>query len=354
MNESAIGSRKAVDFRSDNVATISPEILRAIVAANTGSAAPYGADEHSRQLDERFSALFETIVKVFPVSTGTAANALSLSALTPPYGAVYCYEAAHIQTSEGGATEFFSGGAKLLLLQGSGFRFAAAALEQAIAVSGRGVRSRSQPSAVSVTQATEYGTVYRLDELRAIGSVARSGGLKFHMDGARFANALVALGCTPAEVTWRLGVDILSFGATKNGGMSADAIVVFDPSIVDDLAYRLRRAGQTWSKMRFAAAQLTAYVENDLFLVSARRANALASRIAEGVRNLPDAKLLAPVEANEVFLELPEAVIDRLIADAFLFYRRSPRLIRLVCRFDGSDDDADRFIVALRTHLARG
>ena len=157
-----------------------------------------------------------------------------------------------------------------------------------------------------------------------MGRVARSGGLKFHMDGARFANALVALGCTPAELTWRLGVDILSFGATKNGGMNAEAIVVFDPSIVDDLAYRLRRAGQTWSKMRFAAAQLIAYVENDLFLVSARRANAMASRIAEGVRNLPDAKLLAPVEANEVFLELPEAVIDRLIADAFLFYRRGP------------------------------
>ena len=340
-----------IDFRSDNVGTVSPSILAALAAANTGSEASYGEDIWSRRLDRRFSELFETDVKVFPVSTGTAANALSLSVLTRPYGAVYCHEAAHIHTSEAGAAEFFSGGAKLALLSGDGFRLQAPALARAVATAGVGVRNKSQPAAVSVTQATEYGTLYRLPELKAIGEVAREARLKFHMDGARFANALVALSCTPAEMTWRAGVDILSFGATKNGGMNAEAIVVFNMTIAEDLSYRLRRAGQTWSKMRFSSAQLLAYVENDLFLNSARRANDLAARLEMGLRNLPAVKLVAPVEANELFLELPEQVIDALIAEGILFFRRSPQLIRLVCRFDGTDSEVDLFLDALRRCL---
>lgn len=344
-------SPSTIDFRSDNVGTVSPSILAAIEAANRGPESSYGEDTWSRRLDERFSALFETEVKVFPVSTGTAANALSLSVLTPPYGAVFCHREAHIQTSEANAAELFSGGAKLALLTGDGFRIHAADLKQAIATAGVGVRNKPQPAAVSVTQATEYGTLYRLPELRDIGQVARAAKLKFHMDGARFANALVGLSCSPADMTWRNGVDILSFGATKNGGMNTEAIVVFDGSLVEDLSYRLRRAGQTWSKMRFSAAQLLAYVEDNLFLKSARHANALAARISAGVSQLPGARLVAPVEANEVFLELPAAAIEGLIADGFLFFRRSASMIRLVCRFDGTEEEVDALLAALNRRL---
>jgi threonine aldolase len=291
-------------------------------------------------------------VRVFPVATGTAANALALAATTKPWGAIYCHEAAHIHTAEAGATEFFSGGAKLLALAGEGFRLQAASVAAAIARAGIGIKNRSQPAAVSVSQATEYGTLYRVDELAAIGSAARAAGIKLHMDGARFANALAGLRCTPAEMTWRQGVDILSFGATKNGAMSTDAIVVFDETLVEDLSYRLRRAGQTWSKMRFAAAQLLAYVEDGLYLRSAGRANALAARLAAGIAPLAGVRLVAPVEANEVFVELPEVVIDALAADGILFLRRDRRLIRLVCRFDGDETEVDAFLAALARHLA--
>lgn len=341
-----------IDFRSDNVATVSPPIMQALLAANAGTDASYGEDAYSRRLDERFGALFEAPVKVFPVATGTAANALSLSVLTRPYGAIYCHEAAHIHTSEGGATEFFSGGAKLVPLAGDGFRLQAATLAAALACADPGRRNRPRPAAVSVTQATEQGTVYRVDELRAIGEAARAAGLKVHMDGARFANALATLGCMPAEMTWRAGVDILSFGATKNGAMNAEAIVVFDAGLVEDLSYRLRRSGQTWSKMRFAAAQLLAYVEDGLWLASARRANALAARLGAGFGRLPGARLVAPVEANEVFVELPEAVIDGLIAEGILFFRRERRMIRLVCRFDGSEAEVDALLDTTARHLA--
>jgi threonine aldolase len=337
-----------VDFRSDNVASVSPEILAAMLEANSGTDSAYGDDEVSQKLNDRFSELFETKVAVFPISTGTAANALSLSALTPPYGAIYCHKSAHIHNSEAGATELLTGGAKLLVLDGDGFRLQASTLAEAIPTAGIGVKNRSQPAAVSVTQATEFGTVYRLDELDAIGSVARASGLKFHMDGARFANALAALGCSPAAATWRVGIDVLSFGCSKNGGLNADAIVVFNHEITEDLAFRIRRAGHTWSKMRFPAAQLLAYVNGDLYLRSARRANELAASLAAELREIRDVRLVAPVEANELFLELSETSIDHLARDGVLFLRRGPRLIRLVCRFDGTEDDIDRFVLALK------
>lgn len=339
---------RIVDFRSDNTASVSPEIIAATLAANSGTAAAYGDDEVSRRLDDRFSELFGTRVTVFPISTGTAANALSLSALTPPYGAIFCHKFAHIHTSEAGATELLTGGAKLIALEGDGFRLHAPTLAEAVASAGIGVRNRSQPAAVSVTQATEFGTLYRLDELAAIGAVARANNLKVHMDGARFANALAALGCSPADVTWRAGVDILSFGCAKNGGLNTDAIVVFNRAITEDLAFRVRRAGHTWSKMRFPAAQLLAYVEGDLFLRSARRANALAARLAAQLGRVQGVRLVAPVEANELFLELPETSIDRLSKSGVLFFRRGARLIRLVCRFDGTDEEIDRFVWVLQ------
>jgi len=337
-----------VDFRSDNVATVSPEILEALIAANTGSAVPYGADEFSRALDRKFSDLFETAVTVFPVSTGTAANALALAACTRPWGGIYCHEQAHIHTAEGGATEMFTGGTKLVTLPGEGFRLQAATLATALAQAEIGKRNRPQPDAVSVTQASEHGTVYRLDELRAIGEVARAHRLRLHMDGARFANALVTLGCTPAEMTWRAGVDILSFGATKNGCMNTEAIVVFNQDLCENLSYRLRRAGQTWSKMRYAAVQLMAYVENGVYLRSARRSNELARRLEAGLKEIPGVTLVAPVEADILFVDMQARMIDRLIELGFLFYRRSPTRIRLVTHFDGTDEDVAQLLAAIR------
>ena len=338
-----------ISFRSDNVATVSPEILRALEAVNQGPAASYGEDAWSQALNRSFSGLFETDLAVFPVSTGTAANALGLAACVRPYGGIFCHEHAHIHTAEGGATEAFTGGAKLLPLPGEQFRLSPDSLQQAVDRAEWGVRNRAQPDAVSITQASEHGTVYRLDEIAALGEIARGAGLKFHMDGARFANALATLGSTPAEMTWRRGVDILSFGATKNGAMSTEAIVVFDPSLVEPLSYRLRRAGQTWSKMRFAAAQLIAYVEDGLYLRLAGRANALAGRLAQAMAAVPSVSLLAPVEANLVFLSLPPAMIDALLAAGIKLGRRSERVIRLVTRFDGREEDIDRLV-----EIARG
>jgi threonine aldolase len=345
MNEQATAE---ISFRSDNVATVCPEILQALAAVNHGPAASYGDDEYSRALNQAFSTLFETEVTVFPVSTGTAANALALAACSRPYGGIYCNEHAHIHTAEGGATEAFTGGAKIIPLAGEQFRLTPASLRRVVSVAERGVRNKPQPDAVSITQASEHGTVYRLDEIAELGEIAREAGITFHMDGARFANALVTLGCTPAEMTWRRGVDILSFGATKNGAMSAEAIVVFDPKLVEPLSYRLRSAGQTWSKMRFAAAQLIAYVEDGLYLRLAGRSNALASRLAQAVAQLPGVSLIAPVEANLLFLSMPPAMIDALLAAGVRVGRRSETVIRLVTRFDGRDEDIDRFIEIAR------
>ena len=341
-----------LNFRSDNVATVSSEILQALVNANKGPAASYGDDEYSALLNDRFSALFEKDVTVFPVSTGTAANALALASCARPWGAIYCHEEAHIHTAEGGATEAFTGGAKLIAIPGAQFRLSPTILRDTVAHAQRGVRNRPQPDAVSITQASEYGTVYSLTDIAAIGEIARREKIVFHMDGARFANALATLRCSLAEMTWRAGVDILSFGATKNGAMGAEAIVVFDQTLAEPLSYRLRRAGQTWSKMRYAAAQLIAYVEDDLFLRNARRANNLASRLADKLSRLPKVSLLAPVEANLVFAALPDATIDVLVTAGARFARRKGGIIRLVTRFDGHEADVDRFIALARKALS--
>jgi len=345
MNDSPAVS---LSFRSDNVAPVAPEILRAIDAANHGLAASYGDDEYSALLNRKFSDLFETEVKVFPVSTGTAANALSLATCARPYGAIYCHEEAHIYTAEGGATEAFSGGAKLIALAGANGKLEPPTLAAELRQAGRGIRNRPQPDAVSITQASEYGTVYALEEIAAIGAIARDAGIRFHMDGARFANALVRLGRSASEMTWRSGVDILSFGATKNGAMGADAIVVFDRELVEPLSYRLRRAGQTWSKMRFAAAQLIAYVENGLFLRLASHANELASRLGRELVAMPNVRLIAPVEANLVFVAMPEPAIEALAAAGVRFARRRGGIIRLVTRFDGTPAEVDQFIALVR------
>ena len=341
-----------IDYRSDNTGCAAPEILDALVRANTGTALGYGADEWTARLQDRFTELFETRVRVFPVATGTAANALSLAAASPSWGLVYCSELAHINTSEANAAGFFGGGLKLVPVAGQHGRISPDALRDTLAGVQPGALHRGLPAAVSITQASDLGVVYPLDEIRAIGELAKSRGLRLHMDGARFANALARLGCCPAEMSWRAGVDILSFGATKNGGALCDAIVVFNPQLADALGVQLRRAGQVWSKMRFASAQLMAYAEDGLWLNLAQASNAAAARIVAGIAGLPGLRLVAPVEANEIFLEISGAVMDGLEREGFQFYRRSSSLARFVCRFDLTDAEADALVAALRRHCA--
>jgi len=340
-----------IDYRSDNTGRAAPQLLEAMIRANQGTALGYGGDTLTAALQQRFCELFETSVRVFPVATGTAANALALASLGPSWGIVYCSEVAHINTAEANATGFFGGGIKLATIGGEHGKIDAGSLAATLTQISPGQLHRGQPVAVSLTQATDLGAVYTLDEIRAIAEPAKARGLKLHMDGARFANAVARLGCSPADLTWRADIDVMSFGATKNGGALCDAIVVFSPSIADGLAVQLRRAGQVWSKMRFASAQLIAYIEDGLWLEMARASNAVAARIAAGLRELPAARLLAPVEVNEIFLELPGAVMDALEADGFQFYRRTKTLARFVCRFDTTAAEADALVAALRRHL---
>jgi threonine aldolase len=259
-------------FKSDNTAPVAPQILDALREANTGFARGYGDDPLSEQLDARFSTLFERPVRVFPVTTGTAANALALATLVPPYGAVLTHSEGHIVRDECGAPEFMSGGARLMLIEGIGAKVTAAALGGVLDANPTSVHT-VQPRALSITQATELGTVYRPDELAALCTLAHSRGLAVHMDGARFANAVASLGCSPAEATWRAGVDVLSFGATKNGAMAAEAVVFFKPELIADFEFRRKRAAHLISKMRYISAQLLAYIEDDLWLTLAAHAN---------------------------------------------------------------------------------
>jgi threonine aldolase len=339
-----------IDFRSDNTGRAAPELLAWMVAANQRTAAGYGGDEWTTEVQERFSALFETKVRVFPVATGTAANAISLGAITPPYGAIYCSEQAHISGSEANAAGFFGGGARLLPLASAHAKVNPEALAAAIDAQS-GNAHYSKPSALSLTQVTELGTVYSLAEVRALTAIARGRGLKVHMDGARFANAIARLGCSPADLTWRSGVDILSFGVTKNGGAACDAIVVFDRALDEPMTWHLQRAGQVFSKMRFVSSQLLGYLNDDLWLRNARAANAAGARLDAGLRAIPGVRMLAPIEANLIFLDLPTAVMDGLERDGVKFFRRSKSMARFVCRFDVTGGEVDALLASLRRHL---
>lgn len=335
-----------MEFRSDNTAPACPEIMAALGRANEGVAASYGADAISEGLRAKFGRLFEREVAVFPVATGTAANSLALAALAPPWGAVYTHRESHIEQDECGAPEFFTGGAKLALLDGPNAKIAAADLDRRLAGAGAGVQHHAQPAAVSITQASERGAVYRVEEVAAIGAVCRKHHVSLHMDGARFGNALARLGCTPAEVTWKAGVDVLSFGATKNGALAAEAVIFFDPAQAENFLYRRKRAGHLFSKMRFLSAQLDAYLEGDLWLRNAAHANAMAWRLAEGLTRLPGARLDGPVEANEVFLRLTEPTIQALEAAGLRFHRWEPggTLIRLVTAWSTTAAEVDRVL----------
>ncbi|HEX9790921.1 MAG TPA: low specificity L-threonine aldolase [Kiloniellales bacterium] len=336
-----------VSFTSDNASGVAPEILQALVEANSGPAMPYGADAITQRVSARLAEVFETEVTVFPVATGTAANSLSLSVMVPPYGAVYCHELAHIHVDECGAPEFYTGGAKLVPLAGAHGKFDAQTLSAAI--EGAGNVHAVQPAAVSITQASEAGTIYSPAEIAALSEVARANGLGLHMDGARFANALVAGNHSPAELTWKSGVDALSFGATKNGALGAEAVVLFKPALADTFAYRRKRGGHLFSKMRFLSAQIEAYLRDDLWLRNARHANAMAGQLASGLGKISGVGLCHPVEANEIFARMPEAMIAGLQAKGFVFYRwGAPAAceVRLVTSFETDPKDVAAFVSA--------
>jgi threonine aldolase len=340
------------NFSSDHVAPACDAILAAVNQANQGFVTSYGGDDLTAKLQSMASDLFEKQVAIFPVISGTAANALALSQIVPPYGAIYCYEAAHIVTDEAGAPAFFSGGAQLVGFPAADGKIRPEQLTNAVAYAEDLGIHHVKPGAVTLTQATEWGTVYRLKEIAAISEAARQHELPVHMDGARFANALAHLGCTPAEATWKCGVDVLSLGATKNGALGADAVVFFEPAMARDFERRRKRAGHLMSKLRFVSAQLIAYLKNGLWLENARHANAMALRMAEGLKRIPNAKLLHPVEANELFVVLPEETVDKLEMQGFYFYRwplhaaESGVTIRLVTCFATLSADVDEFIAA--------
>lgn len=342
------------DFRSDNVGAAAPEIIEALARANRDTATGYGGDTWSQDLQKRFSDLFEHKVRVFPVATGTAANALAMAAITPSHGAMFCHERAHILTSEVNAAGFFSGGGLMVTVPGPNGKVDPAALDAAIEAQGARLMHRSQPASLNLVQATDLGAVYSIDEVRAATAVAKRRGLKVHMDGARFANAVARLGCRPGDLTARAGVDILSFGMTKNGGLLCDAIVVFDEAAAPTIQWQIRRAGHIWSKARFAAAQLLAYVEGDLWLRNAGRANAMAARFDAGLKAIPGVSLWAPVEANEVFLKGPAHALDALERDGVRFFRRASDMARFVCRFDVTEAEVDAALASIRKAMTNG
>jgi threonine aldolase len=343
-----------VNFGSDNVTPACDAVMQAVNAANSGTAASYGGDDLTAQLTMRANELFDTEVAIYPVTTGTAANSLALSQIAAPFGAIYCYEAAHIVTDECGAPEFFTGGAKLIGLPAPDGKITPRQLTHALSFADEMGVHHVKPAAISITQATEWGTVYTPEEIAALGALARERGLRLHMDGARFANAVAHLRCSPAEATWKSGVDVLSLGATKNGALCAEAVVFFDPKLAADFERRRKRAGHLWSKMRFLSAQLLAYLSDDLWLKNARHANAMAEALALGLRSMPDARVLQPVHANEIFVELPEKTVVALESAAFKFYRwplhQSDRgiAIRLVTSYMTRGSDIEAFIAAAR------
>jgi threonine aldolase len=328
-------------FLSDNAAPAHPKVMEAIAAANRIDTA-YDGDEWSSRLDGAFSELFGAEVRAFWVTTGTAANCLALAALCPPYRSILCHRDAHIEVDEAGAPGFFTGGAKLVLLDGAG----AKVTPETVAAACDRIRDdvhQVQPAALSITNATEYGLVYRGAEVAAIGALAKERGLAFHMDGARLANALVSSGENIADVTWRAGVDALSFGFVKNGGLNAECLILFRTELGDKIAVRRKRAGHLLSKGRYLAAQILALLENDLWLDNARAANAAAQALADAAGQ----RLIHPAEANEIFIRVTADEADRLREQGFDFYDWGPGEIRFVASWDQQAQDVDRLAAAI-------
>jgi len=329
-------------FFSDNAASAHPAVLDALARVNTVDTA-YDGDALSAALDAAFSNVFETEVTALWVATGTAANSLALAALCPPYRGIVCHHDAHIQTDEAGAPEFYSGGAKLLLADGVGAKLTPATIAARLGAIADDVH-RTQAAAISITNSTEYGLSYSAADVAAIGALAKARGLRLHMDGARFANAVAYIGASPADLTWRAGVEVLSFGFVKNGGLSAEALILFDRSLAEEIRVRRKRAGHLASKGRYLAAQILALLEGDLWLANARAANGGAERLGWAA----DDRLLHPVEANEVFVTVTAAEAAALRGQGFDFYDWGPGEARFVVSWDQPEAE----IAALASALA--
>ena len=336
--------RERVKFASDNVAGACPEVLEAILKANDGDRAPYGDDEISKNLQDKFSEVFEKEVIVFPTSSGTAANALALSTMTPSFGNIYCHKLSHINVDECGAPEFYTGGAKLVNLNGVNGKITAEELNKSI--SGKGVVHHTQPSSVSITQLCETGEAYELDEIKKISEIAHNHKLNMHMDGARFANALVSLDCSPAEMTWKSGIDVLSFGATKNGCLAAEAIIFFKPELVGNLPYLMKRAGHLLSKMSFVSAQLDAYITNEVWLRNAKHANAMGKKLSQGLDQHKNIELAYPTDANEIFVKMSKDIIDQLNSEGYTINddEWDGKAVRLVTAWNTNPSDIETFL----------
>ena len=340
-----------IELRSDNAAGVAPEIIAAITGANTGSALAYGADEWTARLRDTVRAVFEhPQAEVFPVISGTAANSLALAAMCPPWGSVLCHETAHILQNECGATSLFGGGAVVRGVAGQNYRIDPAALEQAFETTRWGDPHHSQPSVLSLTVPTDYGTVYTTRQIAELTALAAQRGLTAHLDGARIANALDVLDCSPADLTWRVGIDALSLGAMKNGALSTDAIVCFDPALSEQLVYRTKRSGHVASKMRFQSVQLIAYLTDNLWLRLARRSNAAMARLSAGLGKLGVEQLNEP-DVNMLFLRVDPAAADRMAESGLLFYRIAADVVRLVTSFQTTDDEVDSALAQIESAL---
>jgi threonine aldolase len=333
--------------------------MEALASANEGFAPGYGADALSLAVRDRLRAVFEAPeAAVYLVATGTAANALALACFCPPWAAVFCHRTAHVEEDECGAPEFYTGGAKLVQVDGPHGRMTPEALDRAIRFTGRAGVHNVQRGMVTITNVTEAGTVLSVAEVAALAGVAKAHGLPVHLDGARFANALVAAGASPAEMTWKAGVDVVSFGGTKNGLMGVEAVVIFDPAKAWAFELRRKRGGHLFSKHRYLAAQMAAYLEEGLWLRLAGQANAAAARLAAGLLAVPGARLVHPSEANMVFAALPRAAHRRLRAAGAAYYLwpfdqslegpgEEPLTCRLVCSWNTTQADVDGFLEAL-------
>lgn len=343
-------------FTSDNAAGAAPEVLDAVMRANEGYAMAYGADRHTDRAREMLRETFEAPdAAIHFVSVGTAANALALACLTPPWGAVYCHRAAHVEEDECGAPEFYTGGSKLVLIDGPNGRMDAARLSRALDGAAAASVHNVQQGALSLTQTTEAGTVYAVSSLSELAGIAKSHGMPVHLDGTRFANALVATNASPADMSWRAGVDVLCLGATKNGALAAEAVIIFDDKLAWEFELRRKRGGHLFSKMRFMTAQFEAMMEDGLWLRLASHANDMAARLADGLADLSGARLLHPVDANLMFAQIPRPAHEAAKAKGAAYYEMPPPegmesdelvTIRLVCSFATREKDVDDLLAA--------
>lgn len=344
-----------MNFASDNTSGAAPEILNAIIEANEGQVPSYGADDLTASVTDRFKDIFETDLTAYLVATGTAGNSLSLACAVPPFGAVIAHEASHIAYDECNAPEFYMSGAKLTGIAGSHGKLTAEDVNRVLTKYGKGIVHRAQPAALSVAQATEAGTVYSREELGALSEVCRKHNIVFHMDGARIANAVAQLGRSPAELTWRAGVDALVFGATKNGALGVEAVIFFKKELAEEFEYRRKRGGHLFSKSRFLAVQMLAYLKDDLWLRLAHQANETAQRLARGLADIDGVEICHPVDANLVFAILPRTVDKALKAAGARYHpwivpgdTANGRMIRLVTNFTTMPEDVDRFLDVAR------